>query len=73
MPELAAAGHSVVARSAQLLRFYRTLARSEAVCTQELLARRKLTPGSDRAQHRQQVTLLCSHPTSLLNPFSIQG
>ena len=55
VPQLAAAGHPVVERSSQLLRFYRTLARSEAVCTRELLARRKLLPGSDHLQHRQQV------------------
>jgi len=51
----AAAGHPVVERSSQLLRFYRTLARSEAVCTRELLARRKLLPGGDHSQHRKQV------------------
>ncbi len=56
VPSLAAAGHPVVQRSVQLLRFYRTLARSEAICTQELLARRKLSLASDRWQHRQQVT-----------------
>ncbi len=60
VPQLAAAGHSVVERSSQLLRFYRTLARSEAVCTQELLARRKLLPGSDHSQHRQQVLKILS-------------
>ena len=43
-------------RSAQLLRFYRTMARSEVVCTQELLARRKLSPTTDCSQHREQVT-----------------
>ena len=55
VPQLAAAGHPLVERSSQLLRFYRTLARSEAVCTEELLVRRQLVPDSDHSQHRQQV------------------
>ena len=58
VPMLATAEHLVVERSAQLLCFYRTLARSEAVCTQELLARRKMPVDIDRSQHRKQV---CAH------------
>ena len=57
VPQLTTVRHPVVERSTQLLRFYCTLARSEAVCTQELLARRKLSPGSDHSQHRQQVCI----------------
>ena len=69
VPGLAAAGHPVVERSAQLLRFYRTLARSEAVCTQELLARRKLSPSSDQWQHHQQV-IACAKIYSLMTGFA---